>query len=208
MRGTVRLSYWRPIPIRRVRGVRAIRASVVGKMDRIQVLERLNRCNGWASRHSPAVPDKCKPCRPRRTEPTWGRARGSFASVEDGDTFEPELAYILMHQMAACTARSSSPASDRASTGRRSATPARVDPVPERQQLRAPDRRLGPRFWVGDTDRLGGPAIGTRGAPRKDPHRNPRGYSRPLEHGLRFSPGAFQRRVERSSRRRPGLRPS
>src|SRR3954451_10010592 len=31
----------------------------------------------------------------------WGRARGYFASVEDGDTFEAELTYILLHQMAA-----------------------------------------------------------------------------------------------------------
>jgi ribonucleoside-diphosphate reductase alpha chain len=31
----------------------------------------------------------------------WGRARGYFASVEDGDAFESELAYVLVHQMAA-----------------------------------------------------------------------------------------------------------
>src|SRR3954463_4071338 len=31
----------------------------------------------------------------------WGRQRGYFASVEDGDAFEAELAYILLHQMAA-----------------------------------------------------------------------------------------------------------
>jgi ribonucleoside-diphosphate reductase alpha chain len=31
----------------------------------------------------------------------WGRQRGYFASVEDGDTFEAELTYILLHQMAA-----------------------------------------------------------------------------------------------------------
>src|SRR4051812_34132700 len=31
----------------------------------------------------------------------WGRARGYFASEEDGDTFEAELTYILLHQMAA-----------------------------------------------------------------------------------------------------------
>src|SRR5690349_76540 len=31
----------------------------------------------------------------------WGRERGYFASVEDGDTFEAELTYILLHQMAA-----------------------------------------------------------------------------------------------------------
>jgi ribonucleoside-diphosphate reductase alpha chain len=31
----------------------------------------------------------------------WGRQRGYFASVEDGDTFEAELTYILVHQMAA-----------------------------------------------------------------------------------------------------------
>ncbi len=31
----------------------------------------------------------------------WGRSRGYFASVEDGDAFESELAYILVHQMAA-----------------------------------------------------------------------------------------------------------
>jgi len=31
----------------------------------------------------------------------WGRSRGYFASVEDGDSFEAELAYILVHQMAA-----------------------------------------------------------------------------------------------------------
>ncbi|HWT91378.1 MAG TPA: vitamin B12-dependent ribonucleotide reductase, partial [Solirubrobacteraceae bacterium] len=31
----------------------------------------------------------------------WGRQRGYFASVEDGDTFEAELTHILLHQMAA-----------------------------------------------------------------------------------------------------------
>ncbi len=31
----------------------------------------------------------------------WGRARGYFATPEDGDTFEAELTYILLHQMAA-----------------------------------------------------------------------------------------------------------
>ncbi len=31
----------------------------------------------------------------------WGRQRGYFATAEDGDTFEAELAYILLHQMAA-----------------------------------------------------------------------------------------------------------
>jgi ribonucleoside-diphosphate reductase alpha chain len=31
----------------------------------------------------------------------WGRARGYFATVEDGDAFEAELTYILLHQMAA-----------------------------------------------------------------------------------------------------------
>jgi ribonucleoside-diphosphate reductase alpha chain len=31
----------------------------------------------------------------------WGRSRGYFATVEDGDAFENELAYILVHQMAA-----------------------------------------------------------------------------------------------------------
>src|SRR4249919_87057 len=31
----------------------------------------------------------------------WGRARGYFATVEDGDTFEAELTHILLHQMAA-----------------------------------------------------------------------------------------------------------
>ncbi len=31
----------------------------------------------------------------------WGRARGYFATAEDGDTFEAELTYILLHQMAA-----------------------------------------------------------------------------------------------------------
>jgi ribonucleoside-diphosphate reductase alpha chain len=31
----------------------------------------------------------------------WGRSRGYFATVEDGDAFESELAYILVHQMAA-----------------------------------------------------------------------------------------------------------
>src|SRR3954453_23171647 len=31
----------------------------------------------------------------------WGRARGYFASEDDGDTFEAELTYILLHQMAA-----------------------------------------------------------------------------------------------------------
>jgi ribonucleoside-diphosphate reductase alpha chain len=31
----------------------------------------------------------------------WGRERGYFASVEDGDAFEAELSYILLHQVAA-----------------------------------------------------------------------------------------------------------
>src|SRR3712207_6287075 len=31
----------------------------------------------------------------------WGRARGYFASEADGDTFEAELTYVLLHQMAA-----------------------------------------------------------------------------------------------------------
>jgi len=31
----------------------------------------------------------------------WGRSRGYFASVEDGDTFEAELTFVLLHQMAA-----------------------------------------------------------------------------------------------------------
>src|SRR5213595_3684628 len=31
----------------------------------------------------------------------WGRARGYFASTEDGDAFEEELTFILLHQMAA-----------------------------------------------------------------------------------------------------------
>src|SRR3712207_2898118 len=31
----------------------------------------------------------------------WGRQRGYFASVEDGDAFESELTYVLLHQMAA-----------------------------------------------------------------------------------------------------------
>src|SRR6201990_1731374 len=31
----------------------------------------------------------------------WGRARGYFATEEDGDVFEAELTYILLHQMAA-----------------------------------------------------------------------------------------------------------
>jgi ribonucleoside-diphosphate reductase alpha chain len=31
----------------------------------------------------------------------WGRQRGYFASVEDGDAFEAELTYILLHQLAA-----------------------------------------------------------------------------------------------------------
>jgi ribonucleoside-diphosphate reductase alpha chain len=31
----------------------------------------------------------------------WGRSRGYFASVEDGDTFEAELTHVLLHQMAA-----------------------------------------------------------------------------------------------------------
>src|SRR5437588_8646835 len=31
----------------------------------------------------------------------WGRARGYFASEQDGDVFEAELTYILLHQMAA-----------------------------------------------------------------------------------------------------------
>ncbi len=31
----------------------------------------------------------------------WGRQRGYFATAEDGDTFEAELTYILLHQIAA-----------------------------------------------------------------------------------------------------------
>src|SRR5919206_3957430 len=31
----------------------------------------------------------------------WGRARGYFVTDEDGDAFEAELTYILLHQMAA-----------------------------------------------------------------------------------------------------------
>jgi ribonucleoside-diphosphate reductase alpha chain len=31
----------------------------------------------------------------------WGRGRGYFASAEDGDAFEAELTFILLHQMAA-----------------------------------------------------------------------------------------------------------
>src|SRR5215212_9274230 len=31
----------------------------------------------------------------------WGRARGYFATEDDGDSFEAELTYILLHQMAA-----------------------------------------------------------------------------------------------------------
>jgi ribonucleoside-diphosphate reductase alpha chain len=31
----------------------------------------------------------------------WGRQRGYFATAEDGDSFEAELTYILLHQMAA-----------------------------------------------------------------------------------------------------------
>lgn len=31
----------------------------------------------------------------------WGRERGYFATAEDGETFEAELTYILLHQMAA-----------------------------------------------------------------------------------------------------------
>src|ERR671921_406434 len=31
----------------------------------------------------------------------WGRQRGYFASVEDGDAFESELTYVLLHQLAA-----------------------------------------------------------------------------------------------------------
>ncbi|MDP1849287.1 MAG: vitamin B12-dependent ribonucleotide reductase [Solirubrobacteraceae bacterium] len=31
----------------------------------------------------------------------WGRSRGYFASVEDGDAFQDELTYVLLHQMAA-----------------------------------------------------------------------------------------------------------
>ncbi|MCA1682506.1 MAG: hypothetical protein LC685_00650 [Actinobacteria bacterium] len=31
----------------------------------------------------------------------WGRSRGYFASTQDGDTFEAELAHVLLHQMAA-----------------------------------------------------------------------------------------------------------
>ena len=40
-------------------------------------------------------------CRVAGTIADWGRQRGYFASVEDGDTFEAELTYILLHQMAA-----------------------------------------------------------------------------------------------------------
>ena len=31
----------------------------------------------------------------------WGRARGYFATPDDGDSFEAELTYVLLHQMAA-----------------------------------------------------------------------------------------------------------
>ncbi len=31
----------------------------------------------------------------------WGRSRGYFSSVEDGDAFQDELTYVLLHQMAA-----------------------------------------------------------------------------------------------------------
>src|SRR3954453_3476276 len=31
----------------------------------------------------------------------WGRARGYFATPEDGDAFEAELTHILLHQLAA-----------------------------------------------------------------------------------------------------------
>ncbi|HVF78841.1 MAG TPA: vitamin B12-dependent ribonucleotide reductase, partial [Solirubrobacteraceae bacterium] len=31
----------------------------------------------------------------------WGRARGYFATAQDGDTFQAELTYVLLHQMAA-----------------------------------------------------------------------------------------------------------
>src|SRR5918997_3270425 len=31
----------------------------------------------------------------------WGRERGYFATAEDGDAFESELTYVLLHQMAA-----------------------------------------------------------------------------------------------------------
>src|SRR6201999_4376940 len=31
----------------------------------------------------------------------WGRQRGYFATVQDGDAFEDELTYILLHQLAA-----------------------------------------------------------------------------------------------------------
>src|ERR671937_653734 len=31
----------------------------------------------------------------------WGRQRGYFATPEDGDSFEAELTYVLLHQMAA-----------------------------------------------------------------------------------------------------------
>src|SRR4051812_6456788 len=31
----------------------------------------------------------------------WGRSRGYFATVDDGDAFEAELTYVLLHQMAA-----------------------------------------------------------------------------------------------------------
>src|SRR5947209_253731 len=32
---------------------------------------------------------------------TWGRERGYFASADDADSFEAELTYVLLHQMAA-----------------------------------------------------------------------------------------------------------
>ena len=31
----------------------------------------------------------------------WGRQRGYFATVEDGDAFEAELTFILLNQLAA-----------------------------------------------------------------------------------------------------------
>ena len=40
-------------------------------------------------------------CRVAGTIADWGRARGYFATPEDGDSFEAELTYILLHQMAA-----------------------------------------------------------------------------------------------------------
>jgi ribonucleoside-diphosphate reductase alpha chain len=53
--------------------------------------------------HSPARERSVKQMigRVAGTIADWGRSRGYFATAEDGDTFEAELTYVLLHQMAA-----------------------------------------------------------------------------------------------------------